>query len=129
MYYNFEEPENIPTSLQNQFDMVVIDPPFITKGVWESYQKSVTKLLKHDLFSSDKKNNKRKENPNQRDAGQSYILATTIAENESLMKDLFNARPTVFRPNIPNLIYQYKVYTNCIDQCEALKNKNPECLL
>ena len=34
-------------------------------------------------------------------------------ENQLLMEEMFNAKPTVFKPTIPNLVYQYEVYTNC----------------
>eukprot|EP00002_Diphylleia_rotans_P012742 TRINITY_DN2490_c0_g1_i13.p1 TRINITY_DN2490_c0_g1~~TRINITY_DN2490_c0_g1_i13.p1 ORF type:complete len:122 (+),score=21.86 TRINITY_DN2490_c0_g1_i13:99-464(+) len=37
VFYDFKEPQQIPKDLGGQFDMVVIDPPFITRDVWELY--------------------------------------------------------------------------------------------
>jgi hypothetical protein len=34
VFYDFNEPENIPENLNNFFDFVLIDPPFITLEVW-----------------------------------------------------------------------------------------------
>jgi hypothetical protein len=133
--------------------MVVIDPPFITKDVWEQYAKTAKALLKHSPFKyreepvpeerievgereqereqeqEQKEDNhsqgiKKKCNPEQKHQG--LVLATTVAENQSLMEELFNAKPTIFKPNIPKLVYQYNVFINCIDECNILKEKNPE---
>ena len=35
VFYDFNKPEDIPQELKNSFDMIVIDPPFITREVWE----------------------------------------------------------------------------------------------
>ena len=35
VFYDFNKPEDIPKELHGAFDMVVIDPPFITREVWE----------------------------------------------------------------------------------------------
>jgi 16S rRNA G966 N2-methylase RsmD len=45
--YDFNKPEQLPSDLLNTFDMVVIDPPFITRDVWEKYSHAA-KLLLHD---------------------------------------------------------------------------------
>ena len=37
--YDFNKPEDIPAELHGTFAMVVIDPPFIIKDVWEKYTK------------------------------------------------------------------------------------------
>ena len=105
--------------------MVVIDPPFVTRDAWELYHEATLVLLKHDLTN---KNTIDQTNTaaTSTNAQRCFILATTIAENESLMEELFHAKPSMFKPNIPNLIYQYKVYVNCVDQCETLKMRNPE---
>ena len=102
--------------------MVVIDPPFVARDVWVLYQKATLILLKHDL----KNENTIEQNTTTTHTQRSFILATTIAENESLMEELFYAKPCIFKPNIPNLIYQYKVYVNCVDECETLKTRNLE---
>lgn len=71
--------------------MVVIDPPFITHDCWEKYKETVTLLLRDQ---------------------DGLVMATTVTENQGLMETLFNATPNLFRPDIPNLVYRYKVYTN-----------------
>ena len=40
------------------------------------------------------------------------VLATTVRENQFLMRELFDAKPMEFRPNIPNLVYQYNIFLN-----------------
>ena len=42
VFYDFNKPEDIPADLYQTFDMIVIDPPFITREVWE-------KVLKFNL--------------------------------------------------------------------------------
>ena len=46
VHYDFNEPENVPASLLGTFDVVVIDPPFITREVWEKYAITAHLLLK-----------------------------------------------------------------------------------
>ncbi len=65
--YDFNKPELIPSDLHQSFDMVVIDPPFITREVWEKYTTAARFLLKPEVGK---------------------VLATTIAENEPFMKEL-----------------------------------------
>jgi hypothetical protein len=35
VFYDFNDQETLPKELHNTFDLVVIDPPFITREVWE----------------------------------------------------------------------------------------------
>ena len=37
VFYDFNKPEDIPEEFHNKFDLIVIDPPFITREVWEKY--------------------------------------------------------------------------------------------
>lgn len=46
VFYDFNEPENVPSDLLGSFDMVVIDPPFITREVWEKYTATAKVLMK-----------------------------------------------------------------------------------
>ena len=80
--------------------MAVIDPPFITREVWEKYVKAVNLLMKKDENGCIKGN----------------LLCSTITENKDLMKEILNVDPIVFRPSIPNLVYQYNFYTNYEDE-------------
>ena len=134
--------------------MVVVDPPFITEGVWESYSKTTKLLLKKGYSSDGTPNGK--------------VILTTLAENADMLKCLLDAEPTVnviaalamlitfpknvfypgnclsiitvtffqpltfilclllqlFQPSIPNLVYQYSLYTNY--ETEVFNEKNPE---
>mmetsp|Transcript_26756 Transcript_26756/g.58259 ORF Transcript_26756/g.58259 Transcript_26756/m.58259 type:complete len:189 (+) Transcript_26756:165-731(+) len=100
--YDFNQPVDIPAELHHTFDCVVIDPPFITREVWEKFTETSNLLL----------------------APGGKILASTIQENAGMMKELLNVDPTVFFPSIPHLVYQYCFYTNY--SSERLSEKNPE---
>ena len=99
--YDFNQIETIPKDLYHTFTMVVIDPPFITREVWEKYTEAAKLLLlkEEDL----KKDNKELVN---------RCLCTTIHENAEMMYELLQVKPNKFRPSIPNLVYQYDIYTN-----------------
>ena len=92
------------------FDLIVIDPPFISKSVWEQYATTAKLLMKknHAEYSTTV----------------SHVIATTVDENKDLMADLFGCKPVSFRPSIPHLVYQYSVYTNFTSS--VLANDNPE---
>ena len=82
--------------------MAVIDPPFITREVWQKYVLAVKILMKNDE-NGDLKGN---------------LLCSTITENKDFMKELLNVNPIIFRPSIPNLVYQYNFYTNYEDEAQ-----------
>ncbi len=101
--YDFNEPtQHIPIEWVQKFSLLVIDPPFITEQVWKLYNETVQYL----------------QSPNAK------IIASTIVENEALMKELFGAKPVTFQPSIPHLVYQYNFYCNFEPQ--ILNSKNPE---
>lgn len=100
-FYDYNNPTNIDDSCRGQFDLVVIDPPFISESVWELYAVTAKLLLKEDAR---------------------HVIATTVDENASLMRDLFECVPTVFRPSIPHLVYQYSVYVNFPSKILSQKN-------
>ena len=102
MFYDFNKPEEIPEELHGQFHLAIIDPPFITREVWEKYAEAAKLLLKED--------------------GQ--VLLSTIDENEEMLKELLNADRKAFRPSIPNLVYQYSLYATY--DSEGLNTPNPE---
>ena len=102
MFYDFNKPEDIPKELHKQFHLCVIDPPFITREVWEKYAEAAKLLLEDD----------------------GHILGSTIDENEAMMKEVVGAERRAFRPSIPNLVYQYSLYSTF--DSEGLNNKNPE---
>ncbi|KAG2790934.1 hypothetical protein PC129_g12230 [Phytophthora cactorum] len=101
--FDFNKPEEIPSELVGTFDFVVVDPPFITREVWELYTKTVTSLLR----SKDSK-----------------ILVTTIEENAAMIKELLGCSSRKFKPAIPHLVYQYALFTNY--ESPTLDAINPE---
>lgn len=102
VFYDFNEPENLPLELRGQFEFILIDPPFITKEVWEKYAATARFLAR----------------PGAR------LLCTTIAENQALLHDILGVWPALFRPSIPNLVYQYSTYVNY--RSERLDQLNAE---
>ena len=46
VFYDFHEPSNIPSDLIGKADYVIIDPPFITRDVWEKYADTAKLLIK-----------------------------------------------------------------------------------
>ena len=102
VFYDFNAPETFDEKLRGTFSMVLIDPPFITKEVWEKYAATARLLLR----------------PNGK------LICTTIAENEGMMKELLDVTPCVFQPSIPNLVYQYLTYTNY--ESPRLAERNPD---
>ena len=83
VYYDFNKWEELAPELYGAFDMVVIDPPFITREVWEKYAKCAKLILKPD----------------------GIFLISTIDENEEMIKELTGSEKKKFRPSIPNLVY------------------------
>jgi len=102
--YDFNAPLDFPNSatLKGTFDMVVIDPPFITREVWEKYTETARFLLKPE----------------------GVVMGSTIAENAPFMKELLNCEPQTFMPSIPTLVYQYRFYASY--ESKFLTTKNPE---
>lgn len=115
--------------------MVVIDPPFIMKDCWRQYGVTSNFLLRTPPCDiPDKKI--ASTNPSaaaiaagiagttgtteeQSNANFSVhdvvdgnvelggrVLLTTVHENCELLYELFKAKPNIFRPKIPNLVYQ-----------------------
>lgn len=102
--YDYRESTNLPKDLLGSFDIIVIDPPFITHDVWKKYFET-SKLLMKDPTTC-------------------KILLTTIDENQDLLKENLNVVPMKFKPCVPNLVYQYTLYTNY--ESETFNCKNPE---
>ena len=102
VYYDFNLPENIPDSLHNYFDVVIIDPPFITREVWEKYANAIRLIRKPSA----------------------KIILSSISENASMLEELLQVHPCIFKPSIPHLVYQYNFYTNY--ESEILSSLNPE---
>ena len=101
--FNIHPNQQLPSHLQNNFKLIIVDPPFVTREVWEQYAIS-SKWLGTC-------NNCR-------------YICTTIHENAKMMKSLLNLTSNQFRPSIPSLVYQYSTYTNYTS--ERLNVLNPE---
>jgi len=96
--------------LKGTFDMVVVDPPYITREVWEKYTETSNFLLKEKPAFNSKSG---------------IFLGTTVVENKEMIEELLAGKPTKFQPSIPNLVYQYNSYAN-FDAVSHLNVRNPE---
>ena len=134
--FDFNDAECIPENLRNTFDMVVIDPPFITRSVmfslclhidetatphvvitivlhrdvWDKYAAHVYKLL-HKPTATVPHISPFPDSP-LKDTFHGLCLVTSIAENADMLHELLGVKRVAFQPSIPNLIYQYDMYTN-----------------
>lgn len=52
VFYDFHDPLTIPNDLLGKADYIIIDPPFITRDVWEKYADTAKLLLKQGNSSS-----------------------------------------------------------------------------
>ena len=137
--YDYADLSTVPTALYNTFDYVVIDPPFVTDIVWQKYTDAVKLLVKTGSRTIQSDNSYKHHTIQQHTVGRSFIdtaqhihsidnkhnhadtginvpngkiLLSTIPENADMLYNMLNVRLTCFRPSIPNLIYQYSLYTN-----------------
>lgn len=122
MRYDFKDTETIPNHLHNKFDMVVVDPPFITHDVWSKYAEAVNLLLIPNASAGD---NSEAAAASDSNANKRKILVTSIIENAPFFSEHFDATPVKFRPLIPQLVYQYEIFTN-FEPTVALHVENPE---
>jgi len=104
VHYDFHFPGNLSPSLFHKFDYVIVDPPFITTDVWKLYIDAIKLLVKDD----------------------GKILVTTIFENSRFLYENLGLEPRKWLPSIPNLVYQYRVFTNYFSP--RLNISNPEIL-
>ncbi|KAF4753844.1 N-6 adenine-specific DNA methyltransferase 2 [Perkinsus olseni] len=87
--FDYREPKDVPVDLCHTFECVLIDPPFITKEVWENYA-ITAKLLA---------------------ASGAHFIGSSVRENGELLHELLEMRSVPFQPSIPNLVYQYDFFT------------------
>eukprot|EP01139_Manchomonas_bermudensis_P000561 Amastigsp_a619_32.p1 type:complete len:186 gc:universal Amastigsp_a619_32:66-623(+) len=100
--YDYKEPTALSPDLRGSFDFIVVDPPFITRDVWELYAQTVRFLMK----------------PGAR------LLLSSVAENEAMLHELLGVSRVVFQPSIPHLVYQYSLFANY--ESPRLGARNPE---
>lgn len=101
-YFDYRRLDAMDKDLHGKFDFIVVDPPSIQKEDWKLYAQAAKLLL----------------SPGGR------ILCTTISENDQLLEELLDLHANVFLPSIPNLVYQYSIFTNY--DSDALAISNPE---
>eukprot|EP01059_Diplonema_ambulator_P006391 TRINITY_DN16109_c1_g1_i1.p1 TRINITY_DN16109_c1_g1~~TRINITY_DN16109_c1_g1_i1.p1 ORF type:complete len:402 (+),score=116.65 TRINITY_DN16109_c1_g1_i1:23-1207(+) len=105
VFYDYNKPDALNIALFGQFDMIVIDPPFITEECWVKYAETARILLTPG----------------------GKVICTTIVENEGIMASMLGCRPAKFKPSIPNLVYQYNTYVSYpMESSVALNEVNPE---
>lgn len=46
VFYDFNDLSTLPQEMHGTFDLLVVDPPFIVKEVWEKYAAAVKLLAK-----------------------------------------------------------------------------------
>lgn len=104
VFYDYNAPDKVPVTTWEAFDMVVVDPPFITKEVWAKYAETVKLIAKKGA----------------------HLLFTSVIENHQVLEELLDTSLMVpaFRPSIPKLVYQYHCFTNFAPN--ALERPNPE---
>jgi EEF1A lysine methyltransferase 1 len=100
--------------LKGAFDLVVIDPPFITEEVWAKYAETARYLLKGWGEGDGGATAAAASSSSSSSAGgrgRGHAICTTVAENRDFLARLFPglARQR-FQPSIPNLVYQYDLY-------------------
>ncbi|DAZ98730.1 TPA: hypothetical protein N0F65_006762 [Lagenidium giganteum] len=101
--FDFNKPLDVPDALRGSCDIVVIDPPFITREVWEKYATTAKLLLR---------------------PGTGKVLLSTIQENADMMHELMGCAVQKFKPSIPHLVYQYALFANY--ETSKLRDLNPE---
>lgn len=104
---------------------MLIDPPFITREVWAKYALAARYLAKED-HSGRSVVSAAPDGPREDDPPACKFLCTTIFENREFMREFLDLRPAMFRPSIPNLVYQYCCYVNYVGTERGLQQPNGE---
>lgn len=146
VHYDFRKPTELPAELLGTFDVVVIDPPFITEEVWRQYADTAYALLKGGrealvaaaaaATAAAPAEGAAADAPTAAAAAAAAaampagpkVVATTVFENAALIESLFpGCKPQPFLPSIPHLVYQYQSYASFPSSAEAgLGRKNAE---
>ena len=81
VFYDYKQPEEVPEALKGVFDLIVVDPPFITEEVWTMYTTTIRLLLKEGV--------------NDENVPHGKMILTTLYENAEMMERLLGAKTTV----------------------------------
>ena len=106
IHYDFRRPTHVGNY---QYDLVIIDPPFITQEVIIAYSQTYKSISQ----SSD-----------------TPLIISSIHENLQVLQSAFGAkiiRPVCYHPCIPSLVYQYTLFVNYdSDHSSFFANENLE---
>ena len=140
--YDFNKPDELPEELAEDFDYVVIDPPFITHEVWALYAVATKKLLKPGgkiLISTIPENTdflrkvRTRRTPHRRETERERGMRSgcrsktdtrALRARYTRGAQELSVEPRPFQPSIPNLVYQYILYSNY--ESKPLMELNPE---
>ena len=126
VFYDFNEPEALPPALLHSCDIIVIDPPFITHEVWQKYAVTARLLaVAADCANTGRQGKGPGPGPGQgtdSPKAPAKVLGTTVIENGPLLLEILGLSPTAFQPSIPNLVYQYNLFTSYESSVFAVKN-------
>ena len=88
--YDFRSPE-VANDRKGSYDVAILDPPFISSNVLQAYSLTVHQLLVEG----------------------GKVIVSSVQENGEILSALFpQIRLVRFKPSIPNLVYQYSLFTN-----------------
>jgi hypothetical protein len=115
VFFDFNRPDQIPASHWNQYDYIVVDPPFITRDVWEKYVEAVKTLGLRDM-AEEARLRALPESDGAIAPGTSpfRVLFTTVLENHAMLEGLLGQALFIpdFRPTVEHLVYQYSCFLN-----------------
>lgn len=104
--YDFRSDE-MDQCYQQAYDVVVVDPPFITPDVIRCYARHILQLLMPD----------------------GKVIFSSIVENGDNLSAAFarDFRSVPFKPSIPSLVYQYELFVNYHPRADSeFRKSNPE---
>ncbi|CAD7702838.1 unnamed protein product [Ostreobium quekettii] len=106
VFYDYASPSDVPPALRHSFDCVVVDPPFVSGEVWAKYIETSRLLLAPQ-------------------GGR--VVLSTISENAGMLREALGAKPCLFKPSIPTLVYQYSFFTNFDTKYLNTRNQELPC--
>ena len=109
--YDFRHADAFDPALCGQFDLVVIDPPYITRDVWAMFLRTAGLLL----------------------APGGHLLLTTVPRNGLVLQELMDASPLfagrglrlrqcAFRPLLVGCVLRFAVFSTCDAPALAVAN-------